>query len=283
MPVAARLSPSPLDAAYRRLARVTGVRVIRSPEAPPTGDGWLRGDSLAAGGAAPAAVSAAEAERLLRDHGRPARPDVAAGLALHRYAWPACLLFTVPWFWHRRVPWLAPGDVAVHRDAGRVAVRPGPFACLPGDPAAGLPGARPVAGEAALREALREAVAAHLGPVIEAFRPYTRRGRRALWGMACDEIAEGLWYVAGLAGEADRAAAELSALLPGDTPPYPGGAGFRVPEAEPEPEAGLPGGAALTRDRISCCLFYTVLPSASCTRCPRGADADRAPRVAAGA
>ena len=37
MPVAARLSPSPLDAAYRRLARVPGVRMSRSPEAPPTG------------------------------------------------------------------------------------------------------------------------------------------------------------------------------------------------------------------------------------------------------
>lgn len=86
--------------------------------------------------------------------------------------------------------------------------------------------------------------------------------------MATDEIVEGLWYVAHLLGEERRAMAELEALLPGTTKPYVGNAGFR--------ELTGPNGESLpTRDRASCCLFYTLRPEDTCVTCPRTCDADR--------
>lgn len=43
---------------------------------------------------------------------------------------------------------------------------------------------------------MRAAVAEHLEPVLAGFGPRMRRRGRALWGMAPDEIIEGIWYVA---------------------------------------------------------------------------------------
>jgi ferric iron reductase protein FhuF len=158
--------------------------------------------------------------------------------------------------------------VAFQRTLGHLAVRVREFACLPDDPAAALPGARVVADEAALRAEVLAAVAEHIGPVLDGFGPRMRRGKRALWGMATDEIVEGLWYIAHLLGEERRAMIELEALLPGTTKPYVGTAGFR--------ELTGPNGESLpTRDRASCCLFYTLRPEDTCVTCPRTCDTDR--------
>lgn len=92
--------------------------------------------------------------------------------------------------------------------------------------------------------------------------------------MATDEIVEGLWYVAHLLGEESRGVAELELLLPGATAPYAGGAGFRE-------LAGPQGRPLPTRDRASCCLFYTVRPGDTCVTCPRTCDADRVARLSA--
>jgi hypothetical protein len=90
--------------------------------------------------------------------------------------------------------------------------------------------------------------------------------------MATDEITEGLWYVGHLLGEEDRAVAELGLLLPGHTQPYAGGAGFH--------DLGGPDGAALrTRDRISCCLVYSLRGAETCVTCPRTCEADRVSRI----
>jgi hypothetical protein len=90
--------------------------------------------------------------------------------------------------------------------------------------------------------------------------------------MATDEIVEGLWYVAHLLGEQERALRELELLLPGATKPYAGAAGFR--------ELTGPDGESLpTRDRASCCMFYTVRPEDTCATCPRTCDADRVTRL----
>lgn len=175
---------------------------------------------------------------------------------------------TVPWFLHRRVPRIPVEDVAFQRALGHLTVRVREFACLPDDPAAALPGARVVADEAALRAEVLTAVAEHIGPVLDGFGPRMRRGKRALWGMATDEIVEGLWYIAHLLGEERRAMTELEALLPGTTKPYVGTAGFR--------ELTGPNGESLpTRDRASCCLFYTLRPEDTCVTCPRTCDTDR--------
>ncbi|MFD9302240.1 (2Fe-2S)-binding protein [Streptomyces sp. NPDC060048] len=271
---------SPMASAYARLGRAyDGLRVTElAPHEPsPRGAGWVGADELAAGGGALDAFLAWDDAQVLRDHGRQARTDVVAGFGFHRYAWPACLLITTPWFLDRRVPLLPPESVSFHRTEGRMAVRTGSFACLPDDPAAALPGARVVPDEEALRQEVRVAVARHLEPVLGGFGPRMRRGRRALWGMATDEAVEGLWYVGRLLGEAEerRALRELELLLPGATLPYTGGAGFRTLEG--------PGGRQLpTRDRVSCCFFYTVRPEDTCATCPRTCDADRVARLTSG-
>ncbi|MCX3060908.1 (2Fe-2S)-binding protein [Streptomyces beihaiensis] len=274
-PTPAAAAPSPVSAAYARLTEVfPGLRVVERPpgEPLPEGAGWTGTTRLAEGGAALDAFLAWDNAQVLRDHGQRARPDVIASFGLHRYAWPACLLITVPWFLHRRVPRYPAAHVSFQRALGRMAVRVTDFACLPGDPAVRLPGARVVADEEALRAEVRAAVADHLRPVLAGFGPRMRRGPRALWGMATDEIVEGLWYVGHLLGEERRAMTELGELLPGATPPYVGRAAFR--------ELRGPDGAPLpTRDRASCCLYYTLRPEDTCVTCPRTCDADRVTKL----
>ncbi|MFI5628576.1 (2Fe-2S)-binding protein [Streptomyces sp. NPDC051664] len=262
---------SAVSDAYTRLAEVfPGLRaeVLGDDEPTPSGVGWVGAHELAAGGAALDTFLAWDNVQVLRDYGQQARPDVVASFGLHRYAWPACLLVTVPWFLHRRVPRIPVEDVAFQRALGHLTVRVREFACLPDDPAAALPGARVVADETALRAEVLAAVAEHIGPVLDGFGPRMRRGKRALWGMATDEIVEGLWYIAHLLGEERRAMTELEVLLPGTTEPYVGTAGFR--------ELTGPNGESLpTRDRASCCLFYTLRPEDTCVTCPRTCDTDR--------
>ncbi|MER5683949.1 (2Fe-2S)-binding protein [Streptomyces sp. NPDC002205] len=262
---------SAVSDAYTRLTEVfPGLRaeVLGDDEPTPSGVGWVGAHELAAGGAALDTFLAWDNAQVLRDHGKQARPDVVASFGLHRYAWPACLLVTVPWFLHRRVPRIPVEDVAFQRALGHLTVRVREFACLPDDPAAALPGARVVADEAALRAEVLAAVAEHIGPVLDGFGPRMRRGKRALWGMATDEIVEGLWYIAHLLGEERQAMTELEELLPGTTKPYVGTAGFR--------ELTGPNGESLpTRDRASCCLFYTLRPEDTCVTCPRTCDTDR--------
>ncbi|MEF2526145.1 MULTISPECIES: (2Fe-2S)-binding protein [Streptomyces] len=275
MSAPAPAATSPLAGAYARLTEAyDGLRVVEraAHEPAPRGVGWIGADELAAGGPAVEAYLAWDKAQIMRDYGREARPDVVATFGLHRYAWPACLLITAPWFLERRVPRLR--QVAYHRAGGIMSVHTESFACLPDDPAADLPGARVVPDGEALRAEVRAAVAQHLEPLLEAFGPRMRRRRRALWGMATDDIVASLWYVGRMLDEEDRAIAELEALLPGSTAPYAAGAGFRTLTA--------PDGARMpTRDRASCCLFYTIRPKDTCVTCPRTSDEDRVARLAA--
>ncbi|MFG2654222.1 (2Fe-2S)-binding protein [Streptomyces sp. NPDC048425] len=273
----APVATSALTPAYTRLTEVfTGLRIteLAETEQPPQGSGWVAAAQLAEGGPALDAFLAWDNAQVLKDYGQQARPDVVASFGLHRYAWPACLLVTVPWFLDRRVPRFPVTNVAFQRTLGRMAVRVTDFACLPGDPAAALPGAHVVPDEEALRAEVRAAVADHLGPVLTGFGPRMRRGPRALWGMATDEIVESLWYIAHLLGEERRAMRELDLLLPGTAKPYVGKPAFR--------ELTGPEGQSLpTRDRASCCLFYTLRPEDTCVTCPRTCDADRVARLSA--
>ncbi|MGX1567780.1 (2Fe-2S)-binding protein [Streptomyces sp. NPDC055506] len=275
---------SAVSGAYARLAEVLpglAVTELAPDDATPQGGGWAAATDLAAAGPALDAFLSWDEDQIRRDYDQRARPDVVASFGLHRYAWPACLLITVPWFLNRRVPRYPVTHVSYDRTApghpiGRMAVRPAGFACLPGDEAAALPGARVVPDEEALRAEVRSAVAEHLEPVLTGFGPRMRRRGRALWGMATDEIVEGLWYIAQLFGEIEerRAMRELELLLPGATKPYVGTAAFR--------ELTGPGGEPLrTRDRASCCMFYTLRPQDTCATCPRTCDADRVTKLLA--
>ncbi|WP_314178562.1 (2Fe-2S)-binding protein [Streptomyces winkii] len=268
---------SPFTAAYARLTAVfPGLRVRETGPGGglPDGPQWVPATRLAEDGRALEAYLSQEAEQALRDYGRRPRPDVVAAFGLHRYAWPLCLLVTIPWFLHRRVPRLPAEAVAFRRTPAEVAVRIGEFACLPDDPAVRVPGARAVPDEEALRAEVRAAIAEHLTPVLEAFRRRLRRGPRALWGMATDEITEGLWYLGHLLGEEQRAVREAGLLLPGGTHPYAQAAGFRE-------LTGTHGELLSTRDRASCCLYYTLRPEDTCVTCPRMCDAERIARLSA--
>ncbi|MFE0457220.1 (2Fe-2S)-binding protein [Streptomyces sp. NPDC058914] len=276
--------PSAVADAYARLMNAypgLSVTELSDGEPAPRGGGWVAAAELADGGAGLEAFLAWDDAQVVRDYGQKARPDVVASFGLHRYAWPACLLITVPWFLDRRVPRFPVTHVSYDRTGGgmRMAVRaPDSFACLPGDPAAALPGARVVADEEALRAEVRAAVAEHHEPVLAGFGPRMRRRGRALWGMVTDEVVEGLWYVAHLLGEGEqeRARHELELLLPGATRPYVGSAAFR--------ELTGPDGESLpTRDRASCCMFYTVRPDDTCATCPRTCDADRVTKLTSAA
>ncbi|MEV8591128.1 (2Fe-2S)-binding protein [Streptomyces sp. NPDC051180] len=271
---------SPVAASYARLAEaLSGLRIEEATpgERLPRGAGWVGADELAAGGPALDAFLAWDNAQVLRDYGTQARPDVVASFGLHRYAWPACLLVTVPWFLHRRVPRLPARNVAFQRALGRMSVRVEEFACLPDDPAAALPGARVVADEEALRAEVRASLAEHFEAILGGFGPRMKRGRRALWGMATDEIVEGLWYVGALLGEEGRAMTELDLLMPGTAKPYAGAAGFReLPGAE-----DAEGTPRATRDRATCCFFYTLRPEDTCLTCPRTCDAERVRRLTA--
>ncbi|MDH6606472.1 hypothetical protein M2164_002107 [Streptomyces sp. SAI-208] len=274
---------SAVTAAYARLTEaLPALTVTELPQdtALPATDGWVTAAALAQHAPALDAFLAWDDEQVLRDNAQKGRPDVIAGFGLHRYAWPACLLFTVPWFLQRRVPRYPVAHVSYDRTRGSMslAVHPGPFACLPDDPAAALPGAYTVPDEEALRAELREAIAEHMEPLLATFGPRMRRRGRALWGMVTDEIVEGLWYVAELFGEHEKRRAEhaLELLLPGTTKPYAGSPAFRV-------LAGPDGGPLLTRDRVSCCMYYTLAPEDTCVTCPRTCDTDRIAKLTAAA
>ncbi|MER8188032.1 iron-sulfur protein [Kitasatospora sp. NPDC094015] len=264
---------APLLASYRRLsAAFPALRIHCSapqPEAvrdPAPGSDRIRSADLVDHPRVLAEAVARQSRETALRHGVTPRPDVAAGLCLHRYAWPVALAFTLPWFLERRVPALPVGRVSVRHTGGELALRPAEFSCLPDDPLAGRPDAEVVPDAAALDDALLAALAEHLTPVLAAFRPLVRRGPRTLWGLATDEVVEGLWYLAGLLGEEERAVADLTRLLPGTPrPPFVGGAGFELLER--------PGAEPLrTRPRVGCCLFYTVRPEEACFGCPRTAN-----------
>lgn len=276
-------STTAVTAAYARLTRaLPALTVTELPQDTPlpATDGWVTAAALAQNAAALDAFLAWDDAQILRDNAKKGRPDVIAGFGLHRYAWPACLLFTAPWFLHRRVPRYPVTHVSYDRTRGpmSLAVHPGPFACLPDDPAAALPGAYPVPDEESLRAALRDAIAEHMEPLLTAFGPRMRRRGRGLWGLVTDEIVEGIWYVAELLGEHEQRRAEraLELLLPGTTKPYAGSPAFRL-------LAGPDGRRLRTRDRVTCCMYYTLDPDDTCATCPRTCDTTRIAKLTAAA
>ncbi|MEU9131109.1 (2Fe-2S)-binding protein [Kitasatospora sp. NPDC048540] len=238
---------------YRLLfAACDGVLRVELARRPMAGGNWRRADTLAC---AAEEMVAAESARITAEHGRTPREHVAASRALHTYLWAACLLISGPWYLEGRVPRLRAMDLWVDPSDGRLALSPGEWA----------PG-----GEAELRTAVAE----HLGPVLAAFQPYVRRGPRALWGMAADDLVSGIWYLGRLLGEEDRAVEAAEAVLPGGTPPFPGAAAFRR-------LTGTAGRTHWTRTRAGCCLYYAIRPDDACVTCPRTTDEERVRRLEA--
>lgn len=258
---AATACSTAIAGSYRRLRAESPLAKFELG-VPEIGDGWVTGRQLAEDAAVPEWLVEAEGERIRAAYGTAPRRDVAATWVFHRYAFTVCLAVAGPWFLERRVPRLTLDGVGYGWRDRALRVRPAGVTCLSGDPAAQLPGVRTVAGPAALRAELRTSVAAQLGPVLGAFRPLLRRGSHALWGLACDELVDAVRHLGRVLGTPRAAADAATALLPGGTPPFVGGAHFREPVAE---------GGEPVRDRVGCCLYYTLRPGELCDGCPRSA------------
>ncbi|MFM9456635.1 (2Fe-2S)-binding protein [Streptomyces europaeiscabiei] len=276
--------PELLSAAYRRLdavAEALSVRVAgtgRPADRQPSGPARspqvaLRTVGLMDGQESMEAFVEAEAARIRTRYDHFAPRHVAASRALHDYAWSVGLLMSGVWYLERRVPRITPDDIRVDLATGAFEIRPGSdLVCLPDDPAAELPGARAVAHQDSLRSELRTAVADHMGPVLDAIGPYTRRGSRALWGLVSDDLVSGLWYLGRIRGDEAAGVRAASAVLPTAHAPFPGGADFRSLRTGD-------GREHPTRTRRGCCLYYTIRPAEACSTCPRTCDAERLRRL----
>ncbi|MEW2402396.1 (2Fe-2S)-binding protein [Streptomyces sp. NPDC046862] len=262
--------PGLLAASYRRLASLCEVLSVRVTYA---GQPGASGPCLVEGQEHVEAFVDAEAARIQDRHGHTAPRHVAASRALHDYAWSVGLLMGGIWYLERRVPRIAPEDVRLDLASGTFEVTPGTrLACLPDDRAAALPGALPLAHEEALRGELRQAVARHMGPVLDAIGPRARRGSRALWGMVADDLVSGIWHLGRVLGEEAAAVRAATDVLPSALGPFPGGAGFRHLRT-------ADGREHPTRTRTGCCLYYTIRPGEACSTCPRTCDAERVRRL----
>jgi hypothetical protein len=263
-----------LASTHRRLATHCGdtPRVEVAEPRSPAGQGWISGAELAYHPELLDSYLDAERLRIQERYEHSARPDVVASRALHGYLWATSLLIGGPWYLDRRVPRPDLDDIRVSRTGDALTVVPGSFACLPDDPAAGLPGVRVVADEAALRDELRTAVADHVRPLLAVLGPRLRRGPRALWGMVGDDLVSAIWYLGRRLDEEERAVREVGEVLPGPVAPYVSGAGFRR-------LTDRDGLSRPTRTRAGCCLFYAIRPDEACGTCPRVCDAERLRRL----
>ncbi|MGF1427565.1 (2Fe-2S)-binding protein [Kitasatospora sp. LaBMicrA B282] len=241
--------PPPLSETYRRLVDrcpALDVRLLAADEAIDPQE-WV----------APAQFEqrmpeliAGETTRIRERYGCAVPPHVAAARLLHHYLWSVGLLVGGPWYLTGRVPRLGGEQVWLAPRSGSIAFRP----ALESGSSAGAAGGDPY-----------EVVAAHVAPVLAAFRPVAKRGARALWGMVTDDLVSALWYLGRMLDQEEAAVARAERLLPG-------GAGFRR----------LPGTAGrehLTRTRAGCCLFYAIRPAEACLTCPRTPDAERVCRL----
>ncbi|MFI6939487.1 iron-sulfur protein [Streptomyces sp. NPDC050418] len=283
--------PSPcapsLSETYQLLTRTCeSLQVAIAPDGggdPSVPDGqWVDGAALAARPDLLDAAIDGEAARIQGRFGTEPRREVAASRFMHHYLWSVGLLISGPWYLARRVPRIRPRDLRIHPATAELALAPGGFTCFPDDPAAGRPGVRTVAHEEALRAELRSAYADHVRPLIAAAAPAMRRGPRALWGMAGDDLVSGVWYLGRMLDEEDRSVRRAGQLLPTAVPPFPKGADFRA-------LYGSSGREWPTRTRAGCCLYYAIRPSAAsgeeqpqaCGTCPRVTDAERVRRLEA--
>ncbi|MDX3456350.1 (2Fe-2S)-binding protein [Streptomyces sp. ME02-8801-2C] len=263
-----------LGGAYRRLTDVCGVLAaeVVAPGAPGAQVGVPAAELTVSQETLDAFVGA-EAARIQERYEHTARPHVAASRALHDYAWSVSLLMSGVWYLERRVPRIRPEDVRLDLATGVYKITPGSaLSCLPGDPAAALPGVTVLPHEEALRAELRSAVADHMAPLLTALGPVARRGSRALWGMVSDDLVSGIWYLGRVLGQEDDAVRAATDLLPSAVSPYPGGAEFRH-------LTDTAGHRHPTRTRAGCCLYYTIRPDEACFTCPRTCDTERLRRL----
>lgn len=208
--------------------------------------------------------------------------SVAAALAsaVISAGWPALLL-------DGRLPDLSPANLAVHRHEtegcfDRIALGPGHWLILEGDPAAGHAGTRTVSELVELHRLFAHALVEALEPWFIAIRRRAPFGRFGMWGQVADDLcATALWTArrAGLDQPAawDEAQAVLD-LVAGRV---------RELRARPRPfPVTWSGGEALFSIKATCCLWYKTQAAPDpcgegyCGTCPFRDDASRRARLA---
>ncbi len=150
-----------------------------------------------------------------------------------------------------------PGDVLLQRADDGVILTAQSIAVLDGDPVE--------ATAAALRESLEFAI------------PLVARagagGKRALWAIASDSLANRMLWLGRVRGEVDRATALAVTLADLIGSPLPTPRYLEVPLRAPKE-----GNARFVR-RSSCCLIYFEPDVPKCASCPRHTPAERGTRL----
>ena len=173
----------------------------------------------------------------------------------------------------RRVPSLEPRQLSFRLESAalqEVALRPGRFWCLPGDPDAGHPDAVPVPDEASLGAVLRHQVIAHATRFLAVYGPQVRFGRHTQWAAVTDRLDKALLLAGQSCGSAQAGAADARLVLADGEKPLTSASRIRQVTDDR-------GRVHWTRRRGSCCFLY-ALPGVAhpCASCPRLSDAERA-------
>jgi hypothetical protein len=286
--------------------RIAATRSWRRFTTDAGGDGWVRFADRLADPPAMDGWLAAELAGTARGH-----RDLAGSLIAYRFGAALAELTMVPLLAQRRALVLAPEALHVaYADGARIqgiSVDDPTVAVLAGDPDAGRPGTLVTDAEglrATAAEGLHRLYAG-LVPTVRSRAPF---GRRGLWGMLGDHLADvalrwarelpaGARAGAGDAGDAsdaggdpaDRAWAEATAVI--DLLAARPGADLRT---RPRRQAvTCPAGAAVFATRGTCCLIYKVhepgpgepdttrarIDAAACTSCPLRGEPDRHARL----
>lgn len=175
-----------------------------------------------------------------------------------------------------RVPDLAPANLALHLHRqgwlDRLALRSPAMAVLPADPAVGRPWVTVAPDLAVLRQRLAGGLVSHLHPLVEALRPRTRRGPRALWGLVADACAYAVIGVTHALGRPATWPAEAGALLAA-APALRG-----TPRHLALEHAGT---EHLFLRRSACCFAYRDGGYGFCATCPLLSEAEQQRRLLA--
>lgn len=203
-------------------------------------------------------------------------PDVpersTAGYVLQWYLGVPTYLGAMLFHSARRVPELAPRQLAFQSGPGwveAVALRPGRFWCLPGDPAAAHPDAAVVHDETALGAVLRREVVSHAAQFLRSYGPTVRFGRRTLWAAVTDGLDTALLLAGRSFGSAEAGAADARLVLAERYEPLTAASTICLVTDDR-------GREHWTRRRGSCCFSYALSGMEPCATCPRTDDAERA-------
>jgi hypothetical protein len=172
----------------------------------------------------------------------------------------------------RRVPTLSPWQLSFRLELGalqEVALRPGRFWCLPGDPDADHPDAMPVPDEAVLGAILRRQVTAHASRFLSVYDTQVRFGHRTQWAAVTDMLDSGLLLAGRSFGSPQAGAADARLVLADGAKPLTSASTI----CEVTDDYGR---THWTRRRGSCCFLY-ALPGVErpCVGCPRINDRER--------